>query len=163
MPAATGQVLQPHKAGKLVYNGTMPLPASLIASIVSAVLEHASQTPSTAPQYDVYVTNRTLPPEAKLGVMQPPVGNGLVVIDGKSLPLAPAVQFRSQKNLIVMPMSIQDTKDVVYLADVSGAIYRVWMVSPAELSWNAFFPNSPGIEVWFISSRRTPQKIRTSL
>ena len=112
----------------------MPLPASLIASIVSAIIDNATQNPSTAQQYDVYVTNRTLPPEAKLGVMQPPVGNGLVVIDGNSVPLAPAVQFRSQQNLIVMPMSIQDTKDVVYITDASGAIFRVWMLSAAEVS-----------------------------
>jgi hypothetical protein len=112
----------------------MPLPASLIASIVSAIIDAATQNPSTAQQYEVYVTNRTLPPEAKLGVMQPPVGDGLVVIDGNPLPLAPAVQFRSQQNLIVMPMTIQDTKDVVYITDASGAIYRVWMLSPAEVS-----------------------------
>ena len=114
----------------------MPLPASLIASVVSAIIDAATanQNPSAAQQYDVYVTNRTLPPEAKLGVMQPPVGNGLVVINGNPLPLAPAAQFRSQQNLIVMPMSIQDSKDVVYLTDASGAIFRVWMLSPAEVS-----------------------------
>jgi hypothetical protein len=89
---------------------------------------------SAARQYDVYVTNRTLPPEAKLGVLQAPVGDGVAVIDGKRLPLAPAVQFRSQGNLIVMPMTIQDSKDVVYLTDASGAIFRVWMLSPAEYS-----------------------------
>jgi len=113
----------------------MPLPASLIASIVSSIIEAASQNPASATaRYDVYVTNRTLPPEARLGVMQAPLGNGLVVIDGNPLPLAPAVQFRSQQNLIVMPMTIQDTKDVVYLTDASGAIFRVWMLSPAEVS-----------------------------
>ena len=113
----------------------MPLPASLIASIISSVIEAAAQNSgaSTA-RYDVYMTNRTLPPEAKLGVLQAPVGGGVAVIDGKPLPLAPAVQFRSQQNLIVMPMTIQDTKDVVYLTDASGAIFRVWMLSPAEFS-----------------------------
>ena len=112
----------------------MPLPASLIASIVSAIIEAAVASSGSAAQYEVYVTNRTLPPEAKVGVMQPPAGDGLVVIDGKSLPLAPAVQFRSLRNLIVMPMTIQDSENVIYLADAAGAIFRVWMVSPTEIS-----------------------------
>jgi hypothetical protein len=85
-------------------------------------------------RYEVYAINRTLPPEAKLGVMLPPPGNGLVVIDGQTMPLAPTVQFRSQQNLIVVPMSIEDTKNVVYLTNASGAVFRVWMISPAELS-----------------------------
>ncbi len=113
----------------------MPLPASLVASIISAIIETAAQSSRTAPvQYEIYSATRTLPPEAKLGVMLPPKGDGLVVINGESLPLAPTAQFRSQQNLIVMTMSIQETKDVVYLTDSSGAIYRVWMLSPAEVS-----------------------------
>ena len=112
----------------------MPLPASLIASIVSAVLEAAVAGYGAPAQYEVYVTNRTLPPEAKVGVMQPPAGDGTIVIDGKPLPLAPAVQFRSQQNLIVMPMTIEDSENVIYLADAAGAIFRVWMVSPTEIS-----------------------------
>ena len=113
----------------------MPLPASLVASIISAIIESAAQnaTPTTT-QYAIYATTRTLPPEAKLGVMQPPLGDGLLVIDGQSMTLAPTAQFRSQQNLIVMPMSIQDQKDVVFITDASGAIYRVWMISPAEIS-----------------------------
>ncbi len=76
---------------------------------------------------------RTLPPEAKLGVMAPPVGDGRVSINNQSLPLAPAVQFRSQQNLIVMPMTVQDTKNVVYITDASGAVFRVWMLNPGEV------------------------------
>ena len=113
----------------------MPIPASLIASIVSAIIETAVQgSASTTTQYDTYTINRTLPPEAKLGAMLPPQGDGFVVINGQSLQLAPTVQFRSQKNLIVMPMTIQDTKDVVYITNASGAVHRVWMLNPAEVS-----------------------------
>jgi hypothetical protein len=116
--------------------GAMPLPASLIASIVSSILEAASQNPSssTVQQYEMYTITRTLPPEAKLGVMLPPVGDGRLVIDGQDFPLAPTAQFRSQNNLIVMPMTIQQRSDVVYLTDASGAIFRVWMISTAEAS-----------------------------
>ncbi len=112
----------------------MPLPASLLASIISAILETATQGSASDPvQYETYATHRQLPPEAKLGVMLPPPGDGSVVINGQALRLAPTAQFRSQKNLIVMPMTIQDTKDVVYITDASGAIYRVWMLHPAEV------------------------------
>ena len=91
----------------MLYNGAMPLPATLVASIVSAILETAAQSSTTSrAQYEAYVVNRTLPP----------AGDGRVTIDGKAWPLAPAVQFRSQQNLIVMPMTIQDQKNVVFLA-----------------------------------------------
>jgi hypothetical protein len=127
--------VQPHKVRKLVYNGAMPLPATLVASIVSAIIEAAVQSSTTVTQrYDYYVINRTLPPEAKLGVMQPPAGDGQIIISGNVLPLAPTVQFRSEQNLIVMPMTIQEKKTVVFLADASGAIFRVWMINPSELS-----------------------------
>ena len=115
----------------------MPLPASLIASIVSAVIEAAAQSSGTttgAQQYEYYTATRTLPPEAKMGLMFPPLGDGFVVINGTSLRLAPTAQFRSPQNLIVMPMTIQDKKNVVYLADASGSVFRVWMLSPAEVS-----------------------------
>ena len=130
-----GQVLRSHKLRKLDYNGAMPLPASLVASIISAIIEAAAQNSTvTQTTYEIYSTTRTLPPEAKQGVMLPPLGDGLVVINGKSLTLAPTAQFRSQQNLIVMPMTIQEQKDVVFITDASGAIYRVWMISPAEIS-----------------------------
>ena len=89
-------------------------------------------SPAAAAQYEMYAATRTLPPEAKTGVMLPPPGDGSVTINGKTLSLSPVAQFRSQQNLIVMPMSIQGKKDVVYLTDASGAVFRVWMLHPAE-------------------------------
>ena len=113
----------------------MPIPASLIASIVSAIIESASQSAATDPaQYDTYVMQRTLPPEAKQGVMYPPKGDGKVVIGGQSLTLSPVAQFRNQQNLIVMPMAIQKNQDVVYINDTYGAVFRVWLISAAENS-----------------------------
>ena len=112
----------------------MPLPASLVASIVSAVIETVVQstgTVSTA-QYDTYIAKRTLPPEVKQGVMQPPSGNGTVTISGSTLTLSPVAQFRNQQNLIVMPMAIQKATDVVYLNDNFGAVHRIWLISRAE-------------------------------
>ncbi|SDI41348.1 hypothetical protein SAMN05660652_03388 [Propionivibrio dicarboxylicus] len=116
----------------------MPLSATLIASIVSAVLEAASlsaTTPTRSPQqYESYVMKRKLPPEAKLGVMAPPAGNGRIVINGTDLALSPVAQFRNSQNLIVQPMTLQENQTVVYINDPFGAVFRVWMVSQAELS-----------------------------
>ena len=111
----------------------MPLPASLIASIVSAVIEAAtpSSSVSTA-QYDSYITKRTLPPEVLLGVMLPPPGDGTIIINGHVLPLSPVAQFRNQQNLIVMPMAIRQSTDVVYINDTFGAVHRIWLISQAE-------------------------------
>ena len=124
--------------GLLDYNNAMPLPASLIASIVGAVLEAATLgSASTMPspeRYESYVLKRTLPPEAKLDVMQPPKGNGKIVIDGMEHVLSPVAQFRNTQNLIVLPMTIQENKDIVYINDSFGAVYRVWMVSKADIS-----------------------------
>ena len=131
------EIRKPHKRRKLVYNAAMPLPASLIASIVSTILEMAAQNAAIEAQnqrnYDVFVVNRTLPPEAKVGVMQPLAGDGKIIIDDKTLPISPATQFRSRQNLIVMPATIQEKQDIVYLNDFQGIVHRVWMISPAEL------------------------------
>ncbi len=125
-----------HKAGKLVYNGAMPLPASLIASVVSAILETISQTPDAVDRatYENYVNARKLPPEVKQGLMIPPPGDGTIVIGGKELLLSPIAQFRNPKNLFVTRMSIQEPVEIVYLTDRSGAVSRVWVLSAAEVS-----------------------------
>ena len=113
----------------------MPIPASLVASIVSAVIETATQSSSSAvstKQYDMYVTKRVLPPEAKVGYMLPPPGDGTIVINGQNLKASPTVQFRNQQNLIVMSMSLQKPNDVVYINDTYGAVHRVWLITKAE-------------------------------
>ena len=116
----------------------MPVPASLVASIVSAVLEAATQSSTATTQppqmYESYVIKRTLPPEAKLGVLAPPTGNGKVTIDGVEHVLSPTAQFRNTQNLIVMPMTIQENKDIVYINDPFCAWLRVWMVTAADIS-----------------------------
>ena len=111
----------------------MPLPTTLIASIVSAVIETIAQTsPATTAHYDTYVTQRTLPPEAKVGIMQPPPGDGSIVISGRALRLSPVAQFRNQQDLVVMPMTIQQPSNVVYLNDTFGSVHRIWLISQAE-------------------------------
>ncbi|MDR2787648.1 MAG: hypothetical protein LBD06_04675 [Candidatus Accumulibacter sp.] len=114
----------------------MPLSASLVASIVGAVIETIAQSPQPpdAPitPYDTYVARRALPPEAKVGFMRPIAGNGLIVIDDKNLPLSPVAQFRNQKNLIVMPMTVQRPSNVIYINNNFGSVHRVWLIGQAE-------------------------------
>jgi len=76
---------------------------------------------------------RPFPAEAKRGEMQPPV-QGEVVISGQSLYLSPGAQIRNTDNRIVMPSTVQETTSVRYLTDASGAVARVWMLTPAEAS-----------------------------
>jgi hypothetical protein len=112
----------------------MPLSSVLVASIVSAVIETVAQSAGSvdAARYHSYVAKRMLPPEAKVGFMQPPPGNGTIVIDDRRLPLSPVARFRNEKNLIVMPMSLRQPSNVVYLNDNFGNVHRVWLISQAE-------------------------------
>lgn len=122
-----------HKTHKLVYNAIMSLSATLIASVVSAILEVATQPAARDPAlYENYVQNRRLPPQVKYGHMQTPKGDGFIIIDDKQLQLSPVAQFRNQKNLIVMSMSIQAPSSVLYVFNTYGTVHRVWMVSEEE-------------------------------
>ncbi|MDR2451704.1 MAG: hypothetical protein LBE85_08050 [Candidatus Accumulibacter sp.] len=112
----------------------MPLSSALVASIVSAVIETVVQSAGSvdAARYDSYVAKRMLPPEARVGFMQPPPGNGTIVIDDRRLPLSPVARFRNEKNLIVMPMSLRQPSNVVYINDNFGNVHRVWLISQAQ-------------------------------
>ena len=66
--------------------------------------------------------------------MEPPPGNGTIVIDNVKHRLSPIAQFRNEKNLIVLSMTIQGNKDIVYVNDSYGSVYRVWILPPAEMA-----------------------------
>ena len=65
-----------------------------------------------------------------------------IVIDGKTLNRAPGMQIRNQQNLIVMPMTVQAKVPVRYQLDGSGAVFRVWLLTRAEIAANYFSRNS---------------------
>jgi hypothetical protein len=111
----------------------MPLSSALVASIVSSIIETVVQSPGApvAP-YDTYVARRTLPPQAKVGLMQPIAGDGWIVIDDQRLRLSPVARFRGQNNLIVMSGTVRQPSNVIYLNDNFGAVHRVWLISQAE-------------------------------
>ena len=76
------------------------------------------------------ITNST-PSGAEVDI---PVDLITVTIDGVEHVLSPIAQFRNTQNLIVMPMTIQGKKDIVYINDPFGAVFRVWMVTAADIS-----------------------------
>ena len=76
---------------------------------------------------------RPFPAETKRGEMQPPV-DGSVAINGQRLQLAPSAQIRTAQNMIIMPAAVQGPAYVRYITDASGAVSRVWMLTPAEAS-----------------------------
>ncbi len=119
---------------KLVYNSDMPTPtivSAIVSSVLNAVMGSASQPSDQVLQEMAYV--RTFPAETRRGEMQPPM-QGEVVIDGRTLYLTPGAQIRNTDNRIVMPSSIQEPAYVRYIADASGSVSRVWMLTSAEVS-----------------------------
>jgi hypothetical protein len=105
---------------------------AIVGSIIESVIEQASMPPPTPPGPAVGIV-RTLPATARVGEMAPPL-MGTVQIDGQIMPLSPSAQIRNQQNLIVMPGSIQQPVRVRYIAEASGAVWRVWILTPAELA-----------------------------
>lgn len=101
---------------------------ALIGGIVGAVVDAPAQPP---PAPIVSPLPRAISPLARLGLMQPPVDN-MVVINDKLLTLAPAAQIRDTNNLIVLPAYVQRPVQVRFLVDASGAVFRVWMLTPEE-------------------------------
>lgn len=111
----------------------MDLQTALLYSIIRAVAETVLPVPDAGDAVgQASPSLRTLPAEARPGRLQPPIGNGLVVIDGEAWRLSPGAQIRNQQNLIVVPMQIVEPVEVVYLTDASGAVNRVWMLTATE-------------------------------
>ena len=118
----------------IVYNAAMPVPpivSALISSVINAVVDSSLQPSDQVLQESAMV--RPFPAETKRGEMQPPQ-QGEVVIGGRTLYLSPGAQIRNTDNRIVMPSTVQEAVTVRYLTDGSGAVARVWMLTPAEAS-----------------------------
>jgi len=75
---------------------------------------------------------RMLPEEARYGRMQPPA-QWQVQIDGKTYPMSPGVQIRNELNMILLPTMVERPAKVRYLVDHGGAVYRIWILSSAEV------------------------------
>ena len=74
---------------------------------------------------------RTIPAEAKRGQMSH-LQDMVVAIDGKPVRLSPGAQIRDPDNRLVLPVSLPANSDVRYVADDSGAVHRVWILTAEE-------------------------------
>lgn len=116
----------------------IPLLTSIIGSIIESAVDQAAQAPAppaadVAQQQAIVGQVRTLPAGSLNGTMSS-AAIGSVQIDGKILPLAPGAQIRSPSNMIVLPTTIQQDMPVRYLVDGMGYVFRIWILSPAELA-----------------------------
>ena len=74
---------------------------------------------------------RTIPDDAKRGVMSPVQGM-TVEIDGKRIELAAGAQIRDSRNMIVLPTTVPRGVLVKYQLGMDGKLNRVWILSPQE-------------------------------
>lgn len=79
---------------------------------------------------------RYIPPQAAVGPMSAISGNQVTIGD-YTYHLAPGVQIRNTQNLIVLSdtlRSFSGTVTVRYLVDINGDLFRVWMLTDAEIN-----------------------------
>ena len=74
---------------------------------------------------------RTIPEDAKRGVMSPVQGM-TVEIDGKKMELAAGAQIRDDRNMILVPMALPKDAKVKYQLNPDGKVRRAWILSPQE-------------------------------
>jgi hypothetical protein len=97
----------------------------VLAFAVSAVAAFAGATPAHAQL-------RSIPDDAKRGQLRF-VREMVVEIDGAPARLSPGAQIRNTDNRILLPSALpQDSLLVKYLADPSGQVHRVWILTQEE-------------------------------
>lgn len=105
-----------------------PISAAVISSVIGSAVEAALTPSPPAPTTGLV---RTLPAEAKRGMMQA-LSDGQVRIDGQTFPLSPGVVIRNEYNMVVPPMLVTAPVVVRYQTDGFGAVHRLWILSAAE-------------------------------
>ena len=113
----------------------MPV-SSLIPAIIGSIIESIVNQPAPPPVYPAapsWGVVRALPADSLFGEMAPPTP-GMVMINGQTMSLAMAAQFRNENDHIVMPGLIRRPVMVRYLVDSTGTVYRVWILSADELA-----------------------------
>jgi hypothetical protein len=92
--------------------------------------------------------SRTLPAQARLALMTH-VSENVFDVNGREERLSPGAQIRDALNRIVMPATLPPGSMVKLLRDDTGAVHRVWILSPLEVeieqeSGRRHQPQSPG-------------------
>jgi hypothetical protein len=82
---------------------------------------------------------RSIPAEARPATLRH-VQDMIVELDGRMARLSPGAQIRDPFNRLVLPVSLAAGARVRYLADASGMLHRVWILSPEE---EAKLPRAP--------------------
>ncbi len=114
------------------YNEAMPVAAAIASAIVNSVINSIADAPPSAPPVPVYMAMmRNFPLESKKGELHPPIQQELD-ISGQKMLKAPGLQIRNEKNLIVMPATLQGPQPVRYQLDPMGNVWRIWILSAAE-------------------------------
>jgi len=106
-----------------------PVTSAIVGSIIGSAVE-GLLAPAPLPPASGIV--RALPVEAQYGLMTPP-WNGQVQIDGQTRAVSPGLVIRNEFNQIVPPMMMQAPARVRYQIDANGFVYRVWILSAAEV------------------------------
>ncbi len=102
-----------------------------------ALLWAAANAPTAAiaePSAPTFTALRNIPPQARSAKMGAPNGER-ISLNGKPYHLAAGAQIRDARNLIVLPISMQNLPDginVRYLLDMHGDVARIWMLTPEE-------------------------------
>jgi hypothetical protein len=112
----------------------MTMPAStLIPAILSSII---GGIVDSAPSQDVVVMEgprRTFPAESRTGTIAP-LSFQEVLVDGEKVYLSVAAQVRSEDNRIVPPSSLDRPVRARYQLDATGAVHRVWILTPSEIA-----------------------------
>lgn len=116
----------------------MPL-SSIASAIVSSIITNAIEAPS-APVAPIHAAlERHFPEGTETGLLAgAPDMMGNVRINDKILPASPGLQIRDEMNLIVFPSMIGNDVPIRYQLDPVGTVWRIWVMSPAEVA--AFNP-----------------------
>ena len=74
---------------------------------------------------------RTIPQDAKKGVMWPPQGRRIRINDTMMV-LAPGVTIRDMNNRMVLPNTVRKPKKIRYTLDMYGQVRRIWISPTGE-------------------------------
>jgi hypothetical protein len=74
---------------------------------------------------------RTIPEDAKKGVMWPPEGRR-VRINDSIMVLAPGATIRDMNNRMVLPSSVRQPQKIRYTLDMYGQVRRIWISPTGE-------------------------------
>src|SRR5258706_5895518 len=82
---------------------------------------------------------RTIPDEAQVGMMRH-LEAMRVEVDGTPQQLSPGAQIRDADNRLILPASLQEREQGLYLLDSTGLVHRAWILSAPE---KAALPQPP--------------------